>query len=107
MRKLQSRIALLAGLCLGVALAGCQSLSYDAQSAYRQQLAVEPAPGSKEAEIELLQKATALAQGELAWETVRISDIQHDAKSVKWVAETRSMHAQCTADPDGSGPYCT
>jgi hypothetical protein len=104
MRKLQSWIAPLVGLSLGIAVSGC---SGDAQSAYRQQLMIEPAPGSQEAEIELLQKATALAQGELAWETVRISDIQRDAKSVKWAADTRSMHVHCTADPDGSGSYCT
>jgi hypothetical protein len=103
MRRFCSAAVLLAGLSL---LGACQSLSYDSQQAYEQQLAAEPAPGSKEAEIENLQKATALAQGELAWETVQISDIQRDAKSVKWVATTRSAHLQCTADPDGSGSYC-
>jgi hypothetical protein len=106
MRKLQSWMGPLVGLSLAIVLSGCQSLSYDAQSAYRKQLVAEPAPGSQEAQIVLLQKATALAQGELAWESVRISDIQHDAKTVTWAADTRSMHAHCTADPDGSGPYC-
>jgi hypothetical protein len=103
MRKLCSAMALLAGMSL---LGACQSLPYDSQRAYEQQLSAKPKPGSKEAEIELLQKATALAQGELAWETVQVSDIQRDATSVKWVATTRSLHVHCTAYPDGSGSYC-
>jgi hypothetical protein len=98
MRKLRSAIVLLAGLTL---LGACQSVSDD-------DLKIDvPPPGSKEAEIQTLQKATALAQGELAWEIVQISDIQRDPTSVKWVATTRSLHLHCTADPDGGGSFCT
>ncbi len=99
MRKLRCAIVLLAGL----SLVGCCTSAGDGFSAYQP---IEPKPGSKEAEIETMQKATALAQGALAWEVVQISDIQHDAKNVKWVARTRSLNLRCTADPDGSNSYC-
>src|SRR5882757_8292678 len=102
MRKICSAMVLLAGLSL---LGGCQSLSYDSQSAFEQQLVAVPKPGSKEAEIENLQRATALAEGELAWEAVNVSDIQRDANSVRWAATTRTLHLHCTAEPDGSGSY--
>jgi hypothetical protein len=103
MRKLPFAVGVLIGLSL---LGACQSAD-NPQLEYAQQIALEPAPGSKEAETEALQKATALAQGPLAWELVRISDVQRDAKSVTWVATTRTLHAHCTADPDASGAYCT
>lgn len=97
MRMLRSAMVLAAGLSL---LSACQSVSDD-------DLKIDaPPPGSKEAEIQTLQKATAQAEGELAWETVQISNIQRDAATVKWVATTRSLHLNCTADPDGSGSYC-
>jgi hypothetical protein len=66
----------------------------------------EPPKGSKEAEIEMIQKATALSVGNQAWETLDISNIQQDATSLKWVANTRTRHLTCTADPDGSNAYC-
>jgi hypothetical protein len=70
-----------------------------------------PAPAggkaaSKEASIETLQKATAMANGNLAWEIVKISEVQRDATSVKWLATTRSLRLHCSATPDGSGGYC-
>jgi hypothetical protein len=98
MRRLCSAIVLLAGLSL---LGACET--NDAYFVYKP---VAPKPGSKEAEIETLQKATAMAQGALAWEIVQVSGIQRDAKTVKWVATTRSLNLRCAADPDGSNSYC-
>src|SRR5579872_4578389 len=66
----------------------------------------EPPKGSKEAEIEMLQKDAVLATGNQAWEAVQISNIQHDAKGIKWIATTRSRYMICGADKDGSNPYC-
>jgi hypothetical protein len=100
MRRLCSALVLLAGLgCLGACA------SDDSLAAYHQ-ATDEPKPSAQEAEIRTLQQATALAQGEVAWESVNISAIQRDAKSVKWVAKTRSVTLNCKADPDGSNSYC-
>lgn len=55
---------------------------------------------------ETLQKATALAHGNLAWEIVQISNVQHESDKVTWEARTRSEHMSCSAMPDGAGSYC-
>jgi hypothetical protein len=60
----------------------------------------------KAADTEALQKATALAHGNLAWEIVQISAVQREPDKVTWEARTRSEHMRCTASPDGSGSYC-
>jgi poly(3-hydroxybutyrate) depolymerase len=60
----------------------------------------------KPADVQTLQQATTLAIGNLAWESVKVSDVQRDATTVKWVATTRSQKLNCTAAPDGSNPYC-
>jgi len=102
MRRLCSALVLLAGLGL---LSACETVP-DGNDAFFVYKSPTLKPGSKEAEIETLQKATAQAQGSLAWEIVQVSNIQHDAKSVKWVATTRSLNLRCTADLDGSNSYC-
>ncbi|HTI66287.1 MAG TPA: hypothetical protein VL460_01940 [Caulobacteraceae bacterium] len=99
MRRLCSALVLSAGLAL---LGACETVSDNPFYIYRE---AAPKPGTKEAEIETLQKATSLAQGG-AWEIIQISDIQRDAKTVKWVATTRALSLHCTADPDGSNAYC-
>jgi hypothetical protein len=58
------------------------------------------------ADTEALQKATALAQGNLAWEIVKISAVQREPDKVTWEARTRSVHMRCTAMADGAGAYC-
>ena len=97
MPKHSSAVILLATLGL---LGGCETAG---PMIYRE---VEPPKGSKEAEIETLQKASALAVGNQAWEIVQISNVQHDANSLKWIASTRSRYMVCAADPDGSNAYC-
>jgi hypothetical protein len=62
-------------------------------------------PGNP-ATVEELQKATALAVGNLAWETVTVTEIQRGASEVKWSGVTRSVTWHCTAAPDGSKPSC-
>jgi hypothetical protein len=96
MPKLHPAIALAATLTL---LGGCETVPV----VYKYP---EPPKGSKEAEIEMMQKAAALAVGNQAWEPIEISNIQRDATSLKWVAKTRSRDMTCTADPDGSNAYC-
>jgi hypothetical protein len=93
------RLALLASLGF---LSAC-ACANDSLPVYQ---TVEPKPGSKEAEIETLQKATEMAYGVVAWESWRISAIQRDAASVKWLATGRSANLHCTADPDGSNAFC-
>src|SRR3984893_12344713 len=66
----------------------------------------KPARAGKSADTETLQKATTLAVGNLAWESVKISDVQRDATKVKGLATTRSMKLHCAAAPDGANPYC-
>jgi uncharacterized protein YggE len=90
MRKRRTAVVTLAGLSV---LTGCQTPSAGQGPA-------------KEASIETLQKATSMANGNLAWETVHVSEVQRDAKSVKWLATTRSLRLRCTAQSDGSGSYC-
>jgi uncharacterized lipoprotein YajG len=97
MPKTSSAVILLAALGL---LGACETAE---PTVYRE---VEPPKGSKAAEIETLQKATVASTGNQAWEVVQISNIQRDAKSVKWNASTRSRYLACGADPDGSNSYC-
>jgi len=96
MRKLHTATVLLVSLGL---LSACEI-----PSAAQRAGGAKAAP--KEADIETLQKATAMANGNLAWETVNVSGVQRDATSVKWLATTRSLRLHCTAQPDGSGSYC-
>lgn len=96
MLKLHPAIALSATLSL---LGGCETVPV----AYQYP---EPPKGSKEAEVEALQKATANSIGNQAWEVINISNLQRDATSLKWEATTRSRAMACTAEPDGSGAYC-
>ncbi|HWF00061.1 MAG TPA: hypothetical protein VG248_09725 [Caulobacteraceae bacterium] len=68
-----------------------------------------PAPPRKPgplATTEDLQKATALAVGNLAWETVTVRNVQRDPDKVTWVGATRSVNWRCGAHPDGTQPYC-
>jgi hypothetical protein len=68
-----------------------------------------PAPPRKPgplATTEDLQKATALAVGNLAWETVTVRSVQRDPDKVTWVGATRSVNWRCGAHPDGTQPYC-
>jgi len=92
MRKLHTSIVLLALLGL---LSACETPAGG-----------QKAGAAKAADTETLQKATALANGNLAWEIVNISEVQRDGTTVKWLATTRSLHLHCTAQPDGSGSYC-
>jgi hypothetical protein len=70
--------------------------------------ASKPVSGAplKPGDTEALQKATAFGVGNLAWETVSISDVQISRDNVKWLGTTRSAKWRCTAAPDGSKPYC-
>jgi hypothetical protein len=58
------------------------------------------------AEAERLQKATATAVGALAWEGVKVFNIEHAATGVRWEAATRSARLHCAAKPDGSDSAC-
>jgi poly(3-hydroxybutyrate) depolymerase len=53
-----------------------------------------------------LQKATAFAVGNLAWETVKIVNVERSASTLKWVGLTRSARWGCTAAPDATKAYC-
>src|SRR5882757_3989051 len=53
-------------------------------------------------DAERLQKATAFVAGNLAWETVRIVNVDRSATEVKWVGLTRSARWRCTAGPDAT-----
>ena len=46
----------------------------------------KPARAGKLPDTETLQKATTLAVGNLAWESVKISDVQRNAVTVEWLA---------------------
>ncbi len=58
------------------------------------------------ATVEGLQKATALAVGNLAWETVTVQDLQRGPDKVAWIGATRSVNWRCSARPDGTNPAC-
>jgi len=53
-----------------------------------------------------LQKATAFAVGNLAWETVKIVNVERSSSTLKWVGLTRSARWGCTAAPDATKAYC-
>ncbi len=66
----------------------------------------KPKPPGKPATTEGLQKATALAVGNLAWETVVVADVKRGADKVTWNGVTRSVTWRCAAAPDGTKAYC-
>src|SRR5882757_9019453 len=53
-----------------------------------------------------LRKATAFAVGNLAWETVKIVNVERSASTLKWVGLTRSARWGCTAAADATKAYC-
>jgi hypothetical protein len=55
---------------------------------------------------EVLQRATSLAIGNLAWESVSVSEVQRTRAQVRWTATTRSNRYLCTADADGQNSFC-
>ncbi|MDB5456052.1 MAG: Poly(3-hydroxybutyrate) depolymerase-like protein [Caulobacter sp.] len=61
---------------------------------------------AKPSETEVLQKATSLAIGNLAWESVRVSEIQKDGAQVKWFVTLRSNKYRCSADANGENSSC-
>jgi hypothetical protein len=97
-RAYVARSVLLAGLGL---LCACSSVAAAGDGAG------PTGARSKPNETETLQKATALAHGNLAWEIVKISDVKREPDKVTWDAWTRSEHMRCSgAVPDGAGAYC-
>lgn len=60
----------------------------------------------KPTETEVLQRATSLAIGNLAWESVTVSSVQKAKGKVKWIGTTRSNKYFCTADADGQNSEC-
>jgi len=58
------------------------------------------------ATIEVLQKATSRAVGNLAWETVDVQGLQRTADSVTWIGATRSVRWRCSARMDGERAHC-
>ena len=58
------------------------------------------------AETQTLQKATSLAIGNLAWESVRVTDVSRENDKIKWVGLTRSVKYVCNADLKGENSYC-
>ncbi|WP_293370442.1 hypothetical protein, partial [Phenylobacterium sp.] len=63
-------------------------------------------PLGKPATTEGLQKATALAVGNLAWETVVVAEVKRGADKITWNGVTRSVTWHCTAASDGTGAFC-
>jgi hypothetical protein len=63
-------------------------------------------PHGPPATTEALQKATAFAVGNLAWESVVVADVQRGPDKVTWDGVTRSVTWHCTAAPDGAQAYC-
>lgn len=57
-------------------------------------------------QTELLQRATSLAIGNLAWESVTVSEVQKTKTGIKWTATTRSNKYFCSADADTQNPFC-
>src|SRR5882757_8363769 len=49
-----------------------------------------------------LQKATAFAVGNLAWETVKIVNVERSSSTLKWVGLTRSARWGFSEDPDAT-----
>lgn len=57
-------------------------------------------------EREVLQQATSLAIGNLAWENVNLSEIRKTGGQVKWTAKTRSNTYSCSAQANGQDAFC-
>lgn len=57
-------------------------------------------------QTEVLQQATSLAIGNLAWESVQVSEVQLEGGKVKWLATTRSNKYRCGAEPNGDNSFC-
>jgi uncharacterized lipoprotein YajG len=95
MRNLHGVIVGAVGLLV---LAGCQTPAGSGPAA--------SASAAKPPANEVLQKATSLAVGNLAWESVSISEVTREGAVIKWVATTRSSTWRCQAAPDGSNSYC-
>jgi poly(3-hydroxybutyrate) depolymerase len=57
-------------------------------------------------DAESLQKATAFAVGNLAWETVKIVNVERGASQVKWLGLTRSARWRCIAAADATKASC-
>jgi poly(3-hydroxybutyrate) depolymerase len=57
-------------------------------------------------QTELLQQGTSLAIGNLAWESVRVSDVSTANGKTRWTGTTRSMKYLCSGGPHGENPYC-
>jgi poly(3-hydroxybutyrate) depolymerase len=57
-------------------------------------------------ETEKLQQATSLAIGNLAWESVQITEVKKENNKVSWVGLTRSNKYVCTADLSGDNSAC-
>lgn len=55
---------------------------------------------------EKLQQATSLAIGNLAWESVTVSEVVKADGRIRWLATTRSNKYRCTADSDGQNSFC-
>jgi poly(3-hydroxybutyrate) depolymerase len=60
--------------------------------------------GARDAES--LQKATSFAVGNLAWETVKIVNVERSTSTLNWVGLTRSARWGCTAAPDATKAHC-
>jgi poly(3-hydroxybutyrate) depolymerase len=57
-------------------------------------------------QTELLQQGTSLAIGNLAWESVRVSDVATADGKTRWTGTTRSMKYLCRGGPHGEDAYC-
>jgi hypothetical protein len=89
-------------LCVLGVLVACQT----AQAAQTARDPVAELKAYKPTATEVLQQATSLAIGNLAWESVRVSDVTKADGHVKWLATTRSQKYRCTADSDGQNSFC-
>ena len=65
-----------------------------------------PAVASAASQTELLQQGTSLAIGNLAWESVQISEVSTSAGKTRWTGTTRSMKYHCSGGPNGENSYC-
>jgi hypothetical protein len=89
-------------LCALGVLAVCQA----AQAAQTARDPVAELKAYKPTPTEVLQQATSLAIGNLAWESVKVSEVEKVDGRVRWLATTRSQKYRCTADADGQNSFC-
>ena len=61
---------------------------------------------AKPSETEVLQKATSLAIGNLAWESVKVSEVEKAGSQVKWLVTLRSNKYRCSAEANGDNSAC-